>query len=126
MGRLFIMNQEDYSGMLDIAHKCGTSLPETGNWRNTWKVKQDRTSQPVDRIFVNVDDGSQSALKEFSVQGYEEGKWALKEKYGDYEELPESLREMISLVREARAGYNDDEVDEDVVDMVKGLLGDKL
>jgi hypothetical protein len=129
LGHVKVMHKDDFQGISTLAQKA-SSLPKTGNWRNTWKIQQARTSQPVDRLFISAP--GETDVKEVSVQGWENGRWALKESIGEYSELPESLREIVGLVREARKELEEEDVDddqednEDLVEQVKALLGDRV
>ncbi|KAF9255768.1 hypothetical protein L218DRAFT_912018 [Marasmius fiardii PR-910] len=103
LGRVLLLTESDYAGLTTLSQKITIDLPDTGNFRNTWIVKQPTTSQPIDRLLVKgADDGE---LKETSVQGWSAGQRELKKPVGEYTELPETLGEFVGLVREAREGF---------------------
>ncbi|KAL0570936.1 hypothetical protein V5O48_011020 [Marasmius crinis-equi] len=126
LGRVLLLSESDYAGLSTLAQKITIDLPDTGNFRNTWVVKQDRTSQPIDRLLVKgAEDGK---LKQTSVQGWSESTRELKAPVGEYTELPETLSEFVGLVREAREGFEfgPGHSDPPAVKKVKDLLPDDL
>jgi hypothetical protein len=122
MGKVIVLTQADYEGLVALADKVNT-LPESGGFRNTWKVKQERTSQPIERLLIAT---SASDIKQTSVQGFSKEKKELKEPVGDIKELPDSLFEFTGLVLEAREGWERGKEDKEWVSKVKDLLGDTV
>jgi hypothetical protein len=132
-GRALIVSPTDARGILDLATRV-SELPETGAFRNTWVISQDRTSQPIDRLFVPKSSSysSESGLldagyQEVSVQGFSKEKRELKTPVDGIEELPESLWELTGLVLEARTDAGNTPDDErrngEVLGKVRDVLG---
>jgi hypothetical protein len=96
-GDVLVLSPEDFDGLKRLAGEVA-ALPDTGNFRNTWKVKALTTSQPIDRIFVKTES---EELKEVSVQGFSKTQNELKSPEGT---LPGVLSELTGLVLEAREG----------------------
>ncbi|KDQ49493.1 hypothetical protein JAAARDRAFT_42802 [Jaapia argillacea MUCL 33604] len=121
MGRVLILRPTDFSGLSALARLC-TSLPDTGFFRNTWRVNQPTTSQPTDRILVLGEDG---VLEEIGVQGYVKGGTrVLMTRVGGFDELPVELAELDGLVKEGRAGFRRGEEDEGIIGGIRDILGD--
>lgn len=118
-GRVLILAIDEWDAIVDMARKT-LNLPKTGKFWNTWRVKQERTSQPIDRILVASAGGE---LAEESVQGWAKGKTELSEPVGEITRLPQVLDEFVELVREGRDGYVKGEEDKEIIKKVKGVLG---
>jgi len=119
MGRVLVLSDKDFDGLSSLATKI-LDLPDTGNFRNTWRLKHLATSQPIDRILVGDE------LKETSVQGFVKGLKELKEPVGDVSELPDALAELTGLVLEGRKDYQRGKEDGAMVQKVKDLVADKF
>ncbi|KAK7005619.1 DNA repair protein rad5 [Favolaschia claudopus] len=104
LGRVLIVEDADYQGVVGLARRVALELPETGEFRNTWIIKQPTTSQPIERLLFVGEGG----LVQTSVQGYQKGKRELKAPVGDIGELPDTLYELTALVMEGRTGYSFD------------------
>jgi hypothetical protein len=117
-GRVLQLSETDATGLTDLA-KAVNTLPKAGGFRNTWKIKQLTTSQPIERLLIK--DGE--SLKETSVQGFANGKKELASAVGDTKDLPDVLYEFVSLALEARDGYERGNA-AGIVDRVKGLVSD--
>lgn len=115
--------EEDYEALVGLARQT-LDLPSTGSFLNAWRVKQERTSQPIERVLVPRD--SEGELVQTSVQGYEKGKTELSEPVDGITQLPDVLQELIGLVEEAREGYVRGEEDRTVIEKVKSVLGDEF
>ncbi|KAJ3534034.1 hypothetical protein NMY22_g7093 [Coprinellus aureogranulatus] len=107
-GRVKVLQEGDV-GTLKKLLKNVQELPRTENYRNTWVLKQDRTSQPIDRILIpksTLSDEPKSRYdeeyEETSVQGFDYQKKELKRPVEGLEELPKSLWEVTGAVLEAR------------------------
>ncbi|KAJ7484687.1 hypothetical protein FB451DRAFT_1028846 [Mycena latifolia] len=118
MGRVLLVSAADYAGVIELAQRVATELPDTGRFRNTWVIKHAATSQPIDRLLVVVD----GQLKETSVQGFVKGKTELKTPVGDIGELPDVLSEVVGLVLEGRTGHARGSGDSEMVQKVKDIL----
>lgn len=119
---LQVTHADDFEGLVILAEQTSdkAELPETGNYLNTWRIKQMSTAQPVERMYVPRALGSE--LKVTSVQCYDGLKRELKETVGGLTELPEVLCEVFALVLEARTGYAKEEEDKEVIRKVKAIL----
>ncbi|KAJ7660065.1 hypothetical protein B0H17DRAFT_954264 [Mycena rosella] len=122
MGRVLLVSDPDYAGVIDLARRVAVELPETGRFRNTWVLKHAATSQPIDRLLVVVD----GRLKETSVQGFVKGKTELKIPVGDIGELPDVLGEVAGLALEGRTGYSRGSGDSAIVQKVKDILSGEV
>ena len=126
-GSVFVLAPQDFDGMLRLA-QCTLSLPKPNNFRETWVVKHERTSQPIDRILVaHVDLPSQpledyrEEYTETSVQGFDKRKRELERAVDKIFELPLELWELTGVVLEARASGGEE--DEGVLRRVRSVLG---
>ncbi|KAJ7175906.1 hypothetical protein C8R46DRAFT_944987 [Mycena filopes] len=122
MGRVLLLDETDYAGITTLARRVALELPETGRFRNTWVIKHAASSQPIDRVFSNVD----GKLVETSVQGFVKGKKELGVPVGDIVELPEVLSELTGLVREGLTGYSRRSADSEMVGKVKAVLAGEI
>ncbi|KAJ3506498.1 hypothetical protein NLJ89_g6838 [Agrocybe chaxingu] len=128
-GSAYTLTKDDYEGILSLAESV-KNLPKTGGFRNLWRVKQDRTSQPIERILSPKPaltaspspDGYEAEYVETSVYGFDKRHRLLKEPVDGYTELPEDLWELTGLGLEARETSG--ERNELVLDRVRAVLGD--
>lgn len=127
-GGVFVLAAHDFDGILGLAQRT-LSLPKPNNFRETWVVKHERTSQPIDRILVaHVDLPSQpledyrEEYTETSVQGFDERKRELERAIDKIWELPLELWELTGVVLEARASGGEEE-DEGLLKRVRSVLG---
>ncbi|KIP09503.1 hypothetical protein PHLGIDRAFT_18604 [Phlebiopsis gigantea 11061_1 CR5-6] len=118
MGRVSVLSADDFAG-LNVLARGTINLPDTGSFRNTWRVKQTRTSQPIERLLVPTSD---SALREVSVQGYDKEKRDLSAPVTEYTQLPDTLWELFGLIAESREGYERGQEDVKLIGRVKELL----
>jgi hypothetical protein len=114
-GNVLVVDDKDYEGIIDLSKKI-LELPKTENFRNTWRLKVSRTSQPNDRILVHTG----GEVVETGVQGYAPDRTELSSPEG---EIPTSLKTLAGLVLEAREGYKRGEAGP-AVDKVKELVRD--
>lgn len=121
-GAVLRLPPHDFAGLVRLARDV-YALPDTGAFRNQWRVNQPMTSRPIDRLFVRSAGGN---VRETSVYGWAKGSTALSTPVDGQETLPGSLYELVGLVREARAGYEKGRGDQAVIDSVKALLGDEI
>ena len=120
-GQILYVSEQDAAGILDLAKKT-LELPQSESWRNTWVVEQPTTSQPIHRMFIRSRDKDKN-LKEVSVQGFSKEARALKTPVGSFQELPDSLWELVGLVLEAREGSLEDK-DDVVLGKVREIVKD--
>lgn len=118
LGRVLLLSEADFNGLTALG-KQTLDLPETGSYRNTWRVKQLRTSQPIERLYVM---STSDALRQISVQGYSKGKRELSAPVGVYTELPVALWELYGLFGEAREDYERGKEDQTMIGKVKELF----
>ncbi|KAF9057257.1 hypothetical protein BJ165DRAFT_1333780 [Panaeolus papilionaceus] len=126
-GRVFTLKDKDFDGILDLASQS-TSLPQTGSFRNQWRVKQERTSYPIDRILVpkstlsvTPTENYEEEFDEVSVYGFDKSRRELQDPVDGIDQLPSPLFELDGLALEARSDEGD-EKDEVVLGRVKAIL----
>jgi len=119
MGRVLVVPADHFAGITLLA-KQTLELPSTNSFRNSWRIDQQRTEQPIERLLVPTKEGQN--FKQTGVQGFEKGKKMLKEKVGDLTELPDVLYELFGLVAEAREGYVRGGEDTETISEVKAVL----
>ncbi|KAI0636831.1 hypothetical protein C8Q77DRAFT_1094818 [Trametes polyzona] len=118
-GRVLQVKSNDFATLADLAEQT-TRLPETGSFMNAWRVAHDRTSMPIDRLFVPVSGGD---IKETSVQGWHPEKKLLKDAVADYQELPPVLHELFGYIQEGREGYErGHEENKELIAQIKALV----
>lgn len=120
-GALLRLEADDFNGLAALA-RAADALPDTGAFRNQWRVRQPITSRPIDRILVK----SESGVRETSVYGWAKGSTQLDKPVGTTDTLPRPLYELVELVREAREGHQRGGEDKAVIDRVKTLLGEDV
>ena len=118
-GRVLYVSERDAAGMLALAEKT-LELPRSERWWNTWVVEQPRTSQLIHRVFIPSQDKS---FKEVSVQGFSKETRALQTPVGMFQQLPNSLWELVGLVLEATEGDHEDR-DHVVLEKVREIVKD--
>jgi hypothetical protein len=119
MGKILTIDRDDAEGLVGLA-SATTLLPKTGSFRNQWRIQHPISSRPIDRILVQV----KGELMETSVYGFSKEQRKLENTVEGITELPDSLYELIGLVREAREVYKRGEGDQEVIRRVKDVLGD--
>lgn len=117
---LEVADAADFEGIMKLA-KDTLALPATGSFLNTWRIKQARTEQPIERLYVP---STESEVKVTSVQGYDGSQRELKGPVDGVTELPDTLWELVGLVLEARSGFERGQEDKDVIAKVKSVLDD--
>ena len=131
-GHVYVLDQKDYDGMMELAQAVA-GLAKAEDYRNQWRVRQERTCYPTDYILCAASPRrtSRSAaaanndarkLREIGVYGFDEHKVLLKMRTRWYSKLPGCLWELTGLVIEARErpGKRDNLVHR----RVKGFLED--
>jgi hypothetical protein len=120
LGRVLYIPQDTYTYLNHLASEISATLPETGTFRNTWRIKHPTTSRPIDRLLFKSDtDG----LKETSVQGFSADKTELVSPVGKYTHLPKIMRQFFGLALEAREDYSAGNADKEMIGKVKKALG---
>ena len=117
-GRVLLLAEADFVGLAALGEKA-RDLPQTRSFQNIWRVKQSRTSQPIERLFVK---DQSDALYQLSVQGYEKGQRELKTPVNEYTELPEMLWELFGLFEEAREGLERGKEDQTTIQKIRDIL----
>ena len=127
LGRVKVLQEGDVETLKGLL-KSVQELPVTEAFRNTWVVKQERTSQAIDRVLVPKsvlpEDPKRSYEEEYletSVQGFDYEKRALKRPVDGLEELPQSLWEVTGALLESRGGEGEEQGD--VLAYVRSVLG---
>ncbi|KAJ7576783.1 hypothetical protein C8J56DRAFT_799229 [Mycena floridula] len=116
MGKVLVVSDRDFDGISKLTTRV-LELPDTGNFRNTWRLKHLATSQPIDRILIGEE------LRETSVQGFVKG---LKELKDDAGVLPDELAELAGLVLEARGNFERGQEDKEMIQKLKDIVADRL
>lgn len=126
-GQMYVLSQADYDGLLQLAQATG-DLPKTGGFRNQWRVRQEITSRPIDRILAaktllltSPAASYEDEFTETSVYGFDKHKVLLQTPVEGYQELPASLWELTGLVLEARATPGEGDVL--ILERVRRILG---
>lgn len=120
-GTVLHLAKDDFDGLTALAHAVNT-LPDSGGFRNQWRVKHPITCRPFDRVLVQ----SEFGVRETSVYGWDTKLKALEEAVGTITTLPDPLYDLIGLAREAREGHEGARRSEDVVRQVKAFLCDDI
>ncbi|KAH9857024.1 hypothetical protein C2E23DRAFT_370503 [Lenzites betulinus] len=119
-GRVLQLESADFAALAGLAEQA-THLPDTGSFMNAWRVAHDRTSQPIDRLFVHTSEGG---IKETSVQGWDPEKKQLKQAVAEHQELPAVLHELFGYLKEGREGHQrGQEEDKELIARIKALVG---
>ncbi|KAJ3510631.1 hypothetical protein NLJ89_g4560 [Agrocybe chaxingu] len=130
-GNAYTLQQGDYEGILAIAERVKL-LPNTGGFRNTWRVLHVTTSKPIDRILSPKtalgdgpsSEGYEAEYIETGVYGFDKTRRQLKEPVDEYKELPDELWELTGLAWEARETSG--ERDELALQKVRAVFADAL
>ncbi|KAH9486171.1 hypothetical protein JR316_0000235 [Psilocybe cubensis] len=131
-GAYYKLTADDYTALhalaRDITHGGVLPVPED-SFRNTWRVRHERTGRPIDRFLVPKRTLSEVPEQEYerefdevSVYGWDREKRELQTPVGAYTELPDQLYEAGAVVAEARVGA-DGQRNEDTLKKVRGILG---
>lgn len=120
MGRIIVVPEQDFDHMVALAHKT-PELPQTGGFRNTWRVHNEATGKPIHRLLVPTAEGK---LVETSIYGYRKDSKKLSTPVEGSDELPDVLGEFFGLALEAEEDYEFLKEDEAVVNKVKAILGE--
>jgi len=127
-GRVLIVPQATFNSILNLVDQT-RALPSTESFRNTWVIKQDRTSQPIDRLITfpsssvsTSDDDREGEMKQVSVQGFDHQARELKAPTAGYNTLPDPLFELTAAVLEARDHETGRDKDEIVLARVRELV----
>ncbi|KAG8960358.1 hypothetical protein FRC00_000552 [Tulasnella sp. 408] len=120
-GTVSTLSKEDWQGLVDVAKRAVSDTPQTGEFRNQWRIKHERTSFPIDWLRVaTASEGDD--LKEVSVYGFDGIHEELEKPVGEITALPMELKEVFNLVGEARDGYKRGNEDLVIVQRVKSIL----
>ena len=117
MGRVFVLSEDDWSALANLASQTN-SLPDTGSFRNQWRVKHDRTDYPIDYLHVSTG----SDLHMIGVYGHDGQTTTLKPPVGDITDLPEPLNKLVTYAKEGRDGFERGQENAEVTARVKAVL----
>jgi hypothetical protein len=117
-GVVLKLNEQDWQGITDLAQRAVTELPQTGAFRNQWRIRHPRTSYPIDWLQVNV---QTEDFKQIAVYGFDPREDTLDPPVGDYTSLPPILKELFGVLGEARDGYVKGEEDTVMINQVKAV-----
>ncbi|PPQ94582.1 hypothetical protein CVT25_011896 [Psilocybe cyanescens] len=112
----------------DITHR-GTLPVPADSFRNTWRVKHERTGRPIDRFLVPKTalgavpkEEYESEFYEVGIYGWDRERKVLETPVGQYTELAPPLHEMGAVVTEARVGA-DGPRNEESLKKARDILG---
>jgi len=116
-GKVLILSDNDFAA---FEAKVGEikELPPTGNFMGQYRVKQQRTSYPIDILKL-------PGQADVSVYGWSAATSTLEEPTNGHTSLPDPLQTLVGWAKEAREGYQRshvDPADQTVIDKVKNLL----
>lgn len=126
-GVIHVLQDQDVNTLQSLVSSV-LELPATAAFRNTWVLRHQRTSQPIDRILVPKTTLSatpvanyEEEFAETSVQAFNYEERQLRDPVQGLEVLPDSLWELTGSVLEARKVEGSE--DPAVLSYVRGLLG---
>jgi len=119
-GRVLQLSQADFAAIKELgASSVADNIPAAGGFRNQWRIKHARTSQPISWLRV-VDGG---AIKDVSVYGYNKQKLELDPEVDGLATLPEVLDKVFGVFAEGREGLEDGgEVNSRIVELVAAVV----
>ena len=121
-GNVLSLKEDDFFTLSSLASQT-LELPQTGNFRNAWIIRQPTTSQPIERLLVST---SESEVAETSVQGYNnQGEFELEHPVGDITVLPPLLQDLFGLILKARTDYDPRRRNEAVLNKVLDVVGNE-
>ncbi|KAF8583580.1 hypothetical protein K439DRAFT_1390347 [Ramaria rubella] len=119
MGRILLVPKEHFDAIAGLALQT-VDLPDTVSFRNTWRVKHDRSDQNIRSLLVKMKD--EEKMRTTSVYGYEKGNEMLENEVQGMTTLPPVLMELFGLLEEAKQGYEKGKEDTGLIGTVKALL----
>ncbi|KAG8902920.1 hypothetical protein FRB99_003946 [Tulasnella sp. 403] len=119
-GVVSTLDTSDWQGIKNLVVEAVTSLPQTGVFRNQWRIAHARTGQPID--WLRVVTSSTEDLGEVSAYGYDGVTTTLETPVGGYTTLPPVLDQVFGLLQEARSGYVKGAEVTVTIDAVKAVL----
>ncbi|CAE6537661.1 unnamed protein product [Rhizoctonia solani] len=120
MGRVWALTDKDFDALTKLA-TLTTDLPDTGAFRNQWRVKHDRTDYPIDQLYI----ATSSGLHTIGVYGHDGETTTLKPPVGDITDLPTSLNSLVTLAKEGREGFQRGQENAEVTSKVKACFKDE-
>ena len=114
-GHLLTLSSADFTAF-EHAVTDVKSVEDSGGFMGQWRVKQARTSYPIDEILIPGE-------KERAVYGWAkgDGELELEEETKGHTTLPKALQVIVGLAKEARDGYVRGQKDESVIAKVRAL-----
>jgi len=121
-GVVSTLSTEDWEGLKILSQRAVREPPQTGTFRNQWRVQQPRTGLPIDwlRVATSQDGG----FEEVSVYGFDGTTSPLAEPVAGYTTLPQVLADFFGVMREARDGYKRGDANQNVLEGIKAVLPD--
>ncbi|CAE6485250.1 unnamed protein product [Rhizoctonia solani] len=120
MGRVWTLNDRDFDALSKLA-TLTTDLPDTGAFRNQWRVAHDRTDYPIDQLYV----ATSSGLRTIGVYGHDGQTTTLKPPVGEITDLPTTLNSLVTLAKEGRDGFQRGQENAEVTNKVKACFRDE-
>jgi len=118
MGQTKEVSQEQFNAIVELALRA-SALPDTGSFRNTWRVQSPITSRPIRILRFKRD---KESFKETSVYGFSKEQDILEEPVNGFTKLPAELMELFGLLDETRENYQKGRENAEVVTTIKKLL----
>jgi len=114
-GHLLTLSSADFSAF-ESAVSAVKSVEDSGAFEGQWRVKQARTSYPIDQILIPGEKG-------WAVYGWAKGDadLELEEETKGHTTLPKALQAIVGLAKEARDGYTRGHKDDSVINKVRAL-----
>ncbi|KDN36959.1 hypothetical protein RSAG8_10493, partial [Rhizoctonia solani AG-8 WAC10335] len=119
MGRVWVLDDKDFDALTKLA-TLTIDLPDTGAFRNQWRVAHDRTDYPIDQLYV----ATSSGLHTIGVYGHDGQTTSLKPPVGEITDLPTSLNSLVTLAKEGRDGFQKGQENAEVTGKVKACFRD--
>jgi hypothetical protein len=116
-GHVLTLSTADFSALVAAVHAVSEHVPHTDAFQGQWRVKQARTSYPIDQILIPGEKerevyGWAKSDHELELEGETKGRTT----------LPKELQTLVGLAKEARDGYVRGHKDDTVIGKVRALL----
>jgi len=114
-GHLLTLSTADFTAFTQAVEDV-KSVEDSGGFMGQWRVKQARTSYPIDQVLIPGE-------KSREVYGWAkgDGDLELEEETKGHTTLPKALQVIVGLAKEARDGYVRGQKDDSVINKVRAL-----
>ncbi|CAE6347365.1 unnamed protein product [Rhizoctonia solani] len=120
MGRVLVLNDRDFDALTKLA-TLTRELPDTGAFRNQWRVKHDRTDYSIDQLYVSIPSG----LRTIGVYGHDGETTTLNPPVGEITDLPTTLNSLVTLAKEGREGFQRGQENTEVTNKARACFADE-